>query len=101
MTYSSTQSLRRPLEGRMLAGVCAGLARYFNLDVTLVRIGWVLFTLLGGSGILAYVIAWALIPDDSGQRTSTPLAILIVFVALGLLPFLCALFMIPVRVVTG
>lgn len=101
MTYSTNQALRRPLEGRMLAGVCAGIARFFNIDVTLVRIAWVLFTLLGGSGILAYVIAWALIPDDSGQRAATPLAILIVLAALAILPFLCMLFLIPVRVITG
>jgi phage shock protein PspC (stress-responsive transcriptional regulator) len=101
MTSSTNQALRRPVEGRTLAGVCAGIARFFNIDVTLVRIAWVLFTLLGGSGFLAYVIGWALIPDESGQRASTPLAILVVLVALAILPFLCMLFLIPVRVITG
>ncbi len=101
MTYPSTQSLRRPLDGRMLAGVCAGLARYFNLDVTLVRLGLALFTLLGGSGVLAYIVAWALIPDDAGRRAATPLAILLVLVALMVLPFLCMLLMMPARVIIG
>lgn len=46
----------------MIAGVCAGVANYFDVDPTLVRILWVLFVLLGGSGILVYVIMWILMP---------------------------------------
>ena len=41
----------------MIDGVCGGLAEYFDIDPTLVRLGWVLFCALGGSGILAYIIA--------------------------------------------
>ncbi|MCL2853352.1 MAG: PspC domain-containing protein [Defluviitaleaceae bacterium] len=44
-------------------GVCGGIAEYFNIDSTLVRIGWVIFTLLGGSGILAYIICMFVMPD--------------------------------------
>ena len=48
---------------KKLAGVCGGIAEYFNIDSTLVRLGWVLFSLLGGSGLLAYVIAAIIMPD--------------------------------------
>lgn len=96
--YSTTRSLRRSLYDRKLAGVCAGIARYFGLDVTLVRLGWVLFTLLGGSGMLAYLIAWAIIPDEAGQRTATPLIIVLLTL---ILPFLCFLLLIPVRIIAS
>jgi phage shock protein C len=48
---------------KKLAGVCGGLAEYFNIDSTLVRLGWVVFSLLGGSGLLAYIIAAIIMPD--------------------------------------
>ena len=48
---------------KKLAGVCGGIAEYFNIDSTLVRLGWVLFSLLGGSGLLAYIIAALIMPD--------------------------------------
>ena len=48
---------------KKLAGVCGGLAEYFNIDSTLVRLGWVAFGLLGGSGLLAYIIAAIIMPD--------------------------------------
>ncbi len=51
-------------EDKMLAGVCGGIAEFFGIDPTLVRLGWVLFTLLGGSGLLAYIIAAIIIPHD-------------------------------------
>ena len=48
---------------KKLAGVCGGIAEYFNIDSTLVRLGWGLFSLLGGSGLLAYIIAAIIMPD--------------------------------------
>lgn len=48
---------------RMLCGVCGGVAEYFSVDPTLVRLGWVLFCALGGCGILAYIAAAIIIPD--------------------------------------
>ena len=45
------------------AGVCGGIAEYFNIDSTLVRLGWVVFCALGGSGLLAYIIAALIMPD--------------------------------------
>lgn len=49
---------------RMIDGVCGGIAHYLNLDPTLVRIAWVLLTLLGGSGILLYFIAMIVMPKE-------------------------------------
>jgi len=48
----------------MLDGVCGGIAEYFNIDPTLVRLGWVVFCALGGSGVLAYIVAALIIPRD-------------------------------------
>ena len=48
---------------KKLAGVCGGIAEYFNIDSTLVRLGWVVFSLLGDSGLLAYIIAAIIMPD--------------------------------------
>ena len=47
---------------KMLEGVCGGIAEYFDVYPTLVRLGWVLFCALGGCGILAYIIAAIIIP---------------------------------------
>ena len=49
-----------------LCGVCSGIARYFDIDPTVVRLALVLFCLLGGSGILAYIICAIVIPDEPG-----------------------------------
>jgi len=56
--------LRRPVEGRMVAGVALGIARQFGLDVTLVRLVIVAATLLGGLGLPLYLAAWLLVPDE-------------------------------------
>ena len=48
---------------KMLAGVCGGIAEYFNIDSTLVRLAWVLFCALGGSGLLAYIIMAIIMPS--------------------------------------
>jgi phage shock protein C len=62
--------LMRSREGRMLAGVCAGVADYFSLDVTLVRVVWAVVSVItGGAGVLAYLVAWILIPEE-GQKSS-------------------------------
>ena len=47
---------------KMLDGVCGGIAEYFDIDPTLVRLAWVLFCALGGSGVLAYIVAAIIIP---------------------------------------
>ncbi len=48
---------------KQISGVCGGIAEYFELDPTLVRLAWVLFTCLGGSGLLAYIICAIVIPE--------------------------------------
>ena len=48
---------------KRLSGVCGGIAEYFEIDPTLVRLAWVLFTCLGGSGLLAYIICAIVIPQ--------------------------------------
>lgn len=57
--------LYRIEEGKMIAGVCGGIAEYFDLDPTVVRLGWVLFSAAAGGGILAYIIAALIIPVKS------------------------------------
>lgn len=67
-----TQKLMRPPKGsseRKIAGVCAGFAAYFDIDVTVVRVVWLIVALFGGGGILAYIIAWIVMPE--GQEPVT------------------------------
>ena len=52
-------------EGKKLCGVCGGIAEYFDIDATLVRLGWILLTAFAGSGILAYIIAAIVMPNKS------------------------------------
>ena len=54
--------LYRVNQGKMVAGVCAGIAEYFEVDPTLVRLAWVAFTAMGGSGIIAYIVCAVLFP---------------------------------------
>ena len=61
--------VRRPLErareGRKIAGVCMGFARHLDVDVTLVRLVWLVLSLAsGGIGLIGYVIAWIVIPEE-------------------------------------
>ncbi len=55
--------LYRSRSDRKIAGVCGGIAEHFGWDPTLVRLGWVLLTLMGGSGILIYLILWVVMPE--------------------------------------
>jgi phage shock protein C len=72
MTDRNSKILVRRTDGRMLAGVCAGIADYLGLDVTLVRVLWAVVALLtGGAGLLAYLAAWIIIPDE-GRKSSIP-----------------------------
>ncbi len=49
---------------RKIAGVCGGLGKYLDVDPVIIRIIALVFTLLGGSGIIAYIVAWILMPDE-------------------------------------
>lgn len=57
--------LHRSNENKVVAGVCGGIAEYFDMDPTLIRLAWVLFCALGGSGVLAYIIAAIIIPEKT------------------------------------
>ena len=59
-----SKRLYKSRDDRMLSGVCGGIAEYFDIDPTLVRLGWALFCALGGSGILVYIIAAVIIPEQ-------------------------------------
>ena len=60
--------LRRSGTDTMLGGVCGGLADYTGIDTVLWRVGFVVLTLLGGSGVLAYALLWVLMPPAPGRR---------------------------------
>lgn len=51
-------------QNRIFCGVCGGIAQYFGIDATVIRLVWVLFCLAGGSGVLAYVIAAIIMPPE-------------------------------------
>lgn len=58
------KKLYKSSKERVICGVCGGLAEYFGLEVSLVRLAWILFTCLGGSGLLAYILAAIVIPSE-------------------------------------
>jgi phage shock protein C len=69
----------RPREGRKIAGVCLGIAEYFDLDPTLIRLIWLVLIFGAGTGLLAYIIGWIVMPEEpyllpadvAGQRQVT------------------------------
>ena len=60
------KKLMRPRSGRTIAGVCAGMGHYLDVDVTLVRLVWVLITIMSGifPGVIVYGLAWVLMPEE-------------------------------------
>ena len=60
----ATRKLYRSKTNRQLAGVCGGLAEYFNLDATLIRVLFVVLAVLGGSGIVLYLALWIIVPKE-------------------------------------
>lgn len=64
------KKLIRTREGRMLAGVCSGIAKYLNVDPTVVRLATVLLVFAGGIGVVLYVAGWALMPEEPETRPS-------------------------------
>jgi len=73
--------LVRPRQGRKIAGVCAGLAEYFDLDTTLVRVLWLVVTFFSAlvPGLIAYFVAWIVMPEEpeylpvpQGQQVTNP-----------------------------
>ena len=59
---SSAKRLLRSPDDRYLGGVCGGIAEYFGVDPTLVRLAAVVLALLGGSGLFIYLVAWIIMP---------------------------------------
>jgi phage shock protein C len=59
-----TRKLYRSRSDGKLAGVCAGLAQYFNVDVTLIRVLFVVLAVLGGSGLILYLAMWIIVPKQ-------------------------------------
>ena len=67
------RSLRRIREGKKIAGVCGGVARYLDLDVTLVRIVWILVTIFPPvPGLIAYIVCWIAMPQDPPAAVAAP-----------------------------
>jgi len=66
MAMNTTKRLTRSYDDRMIAGVCGGIAQYFDVDPTLVRAGYVLMSAIsaGFPGLLIYVILWIIMPRD-------------------------------------
>jgi len=60
----STRKLYRSRTNRQLAGVCGGLAQYFNIDATLIRVLFVALAVLGGSGLVIYLVLWIIVPRE-------------------------------------
>ena len=72
---SSPKRLYRNSSAGRIAGVCAGIAEYFDADVTLVRLVWVVMSIVPGGfigGLIAYIAAWAIMPDSSIPAEADP-----------------------------
>jgi phage shock protein C len=64
-TFPPYKQLRRPLDDRVVAGVCSGVGRYLGVDPVLIRVGFALLTVLTwGVALLAYPVMWFLMPDE-------------------------------------
>jgi len=60
--------LYRNKKKAMIAGVCAGIADYFDADPVLIRLIWIIITLAWGAGLLAYLIAWIIVPEGTEKK---------------------------------
>lgn len=64
MASKTIKKLERPKKGRIVAGVCAGIANYLSIDPTAVRVIWVFLLIPGGlPGLLPYILCWIIIPE--------------------------------------
>jgi len=68
------KKLYRSRKHRVIGGVCGGIAEYFEIDPVLIRLIWVILVIFGGMGVLAYIIAWIIIPnrDESNSTVEQP-----------------------------
>jgi phage shock protein C len=67
-TVTEIRRVRRSRQDRVIGGVCGGLGRYLQIDPVLLRIAAVALALSGGLGVLAYIIAWIVIPEETGTE---------------------------------
>lgn len=64
------KTLMRPLQGRMVAGVCAGIGDYFGVDANLVRVVFAVLTIFSlGTAALIYLVAWAVVPEEGEKKS--------------------------------
>jgi phage shock protein C len=97
--HTATRRLYRSKTDAMIGGVAGGLGAYLGIAPIAIRIAWILFTLAGGAGMLAYLIAWAIIPGEGGRHAILPLLLLVVGIVV---PFiLVLLWLIPVTVTSA
>lgn len=68
-TSNGTKQLYRKPEGRIVAGVCTGLADYLGIDVTIIRLVFAALTVFGGAGVLLYLIAWLVVPEEDKKSS--------------------------------
>lgn len=61
----NNKKLYRSMADKKLCGVCGGLGEYFEVDPTLIRLLWVIFTFMGGAGLLAYIICAIIVPQQN------------------------------------
>ena len=65
MAKNKVKKLLRSKKNKVIAGVCGGIGEYLNVDPVIIRLIWVIVTLVSfGAGILAYIIAWVIIPEE-------------------------------------
>ena len=70
---SGRKRLIRPRLGRKIAGVCLGFSEYFDLDISLMRVVWLVGAFLsGGAGVIAYIIAWIVMPNEPPLLPAAP-----------------------------
>ena len=68
--FNGNKQLIRPREGRLIAGVCAGIGDYFGIDANVIRIAFAALTIFSaGVGALIYLVAWAVLPEE-GEKSS-------------------------------
>lgn len=65
--YEPPKPLLLDKRNKKIAGVCAGFARYFEVDVTLIRVVWLALAFGTGTGFIAYLVAWIVVPSDHGE----------------------------------
>ena len=73
MTVTAYKQLRRPLDDRIVAGVCSGIGRYFEVDPVLVRVAFAIFAAVTwGTALLAYPLMWFLMPEETPTAPTAP-----------------------------